>query len=116
MTIHIIEGSLKRDLLELTLAEAPREAVGLIYEGRVYTLSNASSEPEHNFEVHLSELRELIISLSIPWDRLATEVAFWHSHPSGGVGPSRTDMVNRTPLKHHLVVSLVEGDLVPTWY
>lgn len=100
----------------LAINAAPHEAVGIIAGGLVYSLANASPSPHDSFQVDMQELKNLILSLDIPLDRVADEVALWHSHPAGGVGPSRFDMQNRTPLKHHLVVSLVDDKMVPTWY
>lgn len=117
MNLPEITGDLKKQLLELTLAGAPHEVVGVIYKGHAYTLENRSDQPEDSFNVSLMELRKLIENLRVTWDSLAAgDVAFWHSHPSGGIGPSRMDMRERTPLKYHLVVALVDGDIVPTWY
>jgi len=44
------------------------------------------------------------------------DVTLWHSHPSGGVGPSRIDMQQKIPMANHLVLALVEGEVIPTWY
>jgi proteasome lid subunit RPN8/RPN11 len=115
-SLPIIEGRIKLSLLELIRGEAPNEAVGIIYNEMVYPLTNISMSPEDHFAVNLVELRELVHTLKIHFDRVDDEVVLWHSHPSGGVGPSRVDMHHKTPLKHHLVVSLVDDDLVPTWY
>ena len=114
--VPLIEGSLRRQLLEVTLSEAPREAVGIIWQDQVHTLPNTSQYPENQFAVNLGDLRNLIDELKVPWEQLHGEVYFWHSHPSGGVGPSRFDATHKTPMRNHLVVSLVEGDIVPTWY
>jgi proteasome lid subunit RPN8/RPN11 len=114
--LPIIEGWIKRSLLGIVRSRAPREAVGIICNELVYELRNDHDFPNENFSVDKQELRKLTETLMIPTSEIADRVVLWHSHPSGGVGPSRFDMQNRTPLKHHLVVSLVEDDIVPTWY
>lgn len=114
--LPLIEGHLRSRLLDKALLEAPNEAAGIIYRNEVYSLGNTSESPGDSFEVDLSELRLLFEALQIDLGSAAQEVFFWHSHPSGGVGPSRIDMQRRTPLEHHLVIALVEGDIVPTWY
>lgn len=100
----------------LTINGAPDEAVGIIAGGLVYSLPNAALSPRDSFAVDLQEVKKLILATSISLNRINDEVALWHSHPAGGIGPSRFDMQNKTPLKYHLVVSLVDGDIVPTWY
>jgi proteasome lid subunit RPN8/RPN11 len=44
------------------------------------------------------------------------ELTLWHSHPNGGVGPSRIDMQQRLPHFEHLVVTLDSGRVLFTWY
>jgi len=114
--LPIIGGELKRSLLRIALKRVPNEAVGIIYNDQAYELRNDSETPDHHFEFEVKDLRLLIMSLEVPILEVNEEVALWHSHPEGGVGPSRFDMQNRTPLKHHLVIALVDGDIVPTWY
>lgn len=116
MDLPLIEGHLRQSLLRRSLISLPREAVGIIYKGQVYSLNNASPNPENSFEVLLPQFKRLVLMLEVPRDQIDEEVILWHSHPKGGVGPSREDMKNRTPLRHHLVVSVVDGDIVPTWY
>lgn len=110
--MRVIEGRLESDLLRLTKLRAPQEAVGLILsDGSIVELTNHSSTPESAFEVHRSQIIDALGGELNP-----SAVIFWHSHPSGGVGPSRTDMRNRTLFSGHLVVSLVDGDLIASWY
>lgn len=107
----IIEGRLEADLLRLTLERAPKEAVGLIIDGFVVELPNTHPTPESAFQV---DRRDIISTLrAYP---AASAVTFWHSHPAGGVGPSRIDIQHKTPFPTHLVVTLSEGEIIPTWY
>jgi proteasome lid subunit RPN8/RPN11 len=109
--MHSLEGPLARSIATLASEAAPAEAVGLILsDGCVVALTNLASA-NNAFRVSKTEIL----------DALGTEsdfknVAFWHSHPAGGVGPSRTDMANKMPFSYHLVVSLVNGDPIFTWY
>lgn len=108
----IIEGLLEKQLLEITKARYPHEAVGVILsDQQVVELTNYSDRPEHNFEIRREELLQ---ALSTETD--LQEVVFWHSHPHGGVGPSRVDMQQKTPFRYHLVVSLVDNHVTPSWY
>ena len=111
-TLQLVEGRLEAELKELMLKRAPLEAVGLILStGLVVELKNYSTTPEKTYEVRRSDI---MVALEGEVDQ--TQVVFWHSHPGGGIGPSRIDLQNKTPFHSHLVVSLVDGDMVSSWY
>lgn len=114
MAIHPIEGRLKHELQDLVNQALPHEAVGLIFpDGWVISLTNHADD-DSSFSVSRTEMLEVITKYWPSGD--PTDVVLWHSHPGGGIGPSRYDMQQRTPLLNHLVLSLVDGDLIPTWY
>lgn len=116
MNLPLIEGPLRKNLREIIIAEAPFEAVGLIYQEQVYPLVNHARNLEAMFEIHLAELRDIVTALGVPLKTVNEDVVLWHSHPGGGIGPSSYDITHRTPLKNHLVLTLVDDDLVATWY
>lgn len=106
------EGEAHDRLKQIIFQAAPKEAVGLFTgDGRVIMLTNHSSHPEDHFEVHKGELLE-----HLSGELNLQELVFWHSHPGGGIGPSRTDMKQKIPFIQHLVVSIVDDDLVYTYY
>ena len=110
--MEILEGKLYDDLLRITKLRAPHEAVGLVIDGsRVVELTNISGSPSNTFEVFRSQIIAALADVPDP-----SAVIFWHSHPSGGVGPSQTDLQQRTPFTSHLVVSLSDGELIASWY
>lgn len=114
-----VEGKLKDNLLELLNDALPREVGGVIIDGQHIMVLTNHAEGNSSFEFRVWELREAINDYgmgSAPGPEIADRVTLWHTHPGGGVGPSREDMRNKTPLKYHLVLALVEGDIVPTWY
>lgn len=112
-----IEGSVEAQLKSAMVDALPNEVGGIIIAGKqVLVLTNHSGHPENQFLFYVSELRQLTEDYKVPQNRIEEDVVLWHTHPAGGVGPSREDMKNRTPLKHHLVLSYVDGDMVPTWY
>lgn len=109
------DGGTHDRLKEVIFRNRPAEAVGLLTsDGRVIELSNQSSDPETNFEVTKMELLEALSAESNIGN--LTQTIFWHSHPGGGIGPSRTDMQQKIPHLQHLVVTIVEDDLVYTFY
>lgn len=109
----ILRNDTLAELLQLTLNALPHEAVGLLDgNGKVYPLPNHHGA-ESAFEIHKADLLSVIEENP---HVVLTELTLWHSHPAGGVGPSRVDLQNKTPFKYHLVVSLIDGDITPTWY
>lgn len=107
-----IEGRLEAELLRIVQLRAPSEAVGLILsDSRVIELPNHAEKPDHHFEAHKEDVLDVLQN-----ENDLSEITFWHSHPTGGVGPSRTDLQNRTVFPHHLVVSLVDNGLIASWY
>lgn len=114
----LIVGRLRRDLLKHTLEHAPNEVGGLIIDGaHVVVIPNRAEDRTDRFEFLRSDMIKAAESFGLMvGPGLFERLALWHSHPAGGVGPSRVDMQQRLPLEHHLVVALVDGDIVPTWY
>lgn len=107
-----IEGLVEQELHRLCLLRAPHEAVGLIIGDRqVVELTNWSKSPNDSFEIHKADI---VTALTQDFD--ITTLTIWHSHPSGGVGPSRIDMQQKVPNVAHLVITLVDGELVYSWY
>lgn len=94
---------------------SPKEAVGLLTEdGRLIMLPNHSEHPESNFVIRKEDILSAIRMHKLEGDLAG--LTLWHSHPNGGVGPSRIDMQQRLPFLHHLVVTLIDADVVFTWY
>lgn len=114
LAMQLIEGKLESELLRITKLRAPNEATGLLFaDGRVVELPNHSASPHNSFEMH----REDIIA-QLDDEMMYLGVTLWHSHPGGGVGPSSIDMRQKQKYTffQYLVVSLVDGELVSTWY
>lgn len=92
----------------------PHEAVGLIDgAGNVWELTNTHKHPESGFEISRDDIRAVVEQTGFNG---LSEATIWHSHPSGGVGPSRVDLQNKSPFKYHLVVTLTDGGIILTWY
>jgi proteasome lid subunit RPN8/RPN11 len=118
MSAPLIEGQLRRTLKKLILDGAPSEVGGLIVDGEyVHMMDNYADNPSDSFQFRGDELTQALMSYGFESrEEVQDRVVLWHSHPSGGVGPSSTDMRQKTKLSHHLVVAIVDGDIVPTWY
>lgn len=102
---------------QIALRRAPAEAVGIIYQSQVLELPNRSSKQNTNFLIKPADIVLALELEGIPLDNLANAgLVLWHSHPAGGVGPSRTDMKNKVPHFHHLVVAIAADGPIPTFY
>lgn len=84
---------------------------------RVVTVPNRSEEPHTGFRMLGSDLHFALEHWfeSAP-SELWREVIFWHTHPSGGIGPSRIDMQNKPPSGYNLVVAITADGPIPTLY
>lgn len=106
-------------LQKIALLRAPVEAVGLMMpDEEILELPNRAEEGTSNFSfmpediVIAMELHDIDPEI-VHWE----DVILWHSHPSGGVGPSRTDMRHKLPRMQHLVITLMpDGDMKLTQY
>lgn len=106
-----LSEAMQREMVRIANNAAPHEAVGLILNGtQIVQMFNHSTSPHNSFLVKKEQILERVKNSSLQ------DAVLWHSHPSGGVGPSRVDMQQRTKLLHHLVVSLTENGPVFSWY
>lgn len=119
----VLEQSMIAEIGRIGEQRKPAEACGVIlptpYRGRtVWEMPNRSHTSHDSFEMRsddillqlegwIQENRDLA-----NWENLV----FWHTHPSGGVGPSKTDIENRIPQCGNLVVSLTDNGPVPAWF
>ena len=108
-----ILGSSVEDKLSLIIHDrAPLEAVGLILDGiRVVELPNKSPTPKNSFEVHKSDIIKVLEK-----EEDLPEIIFWHSHPSGVIGPSKTDMRQKNNFMEYLVITITPDGLIYTRY
>lgn len=99
----------------MTLLRAPGEACGVISSDglQVIEVPNRSAGVEGLFTAEKGDLLSALKNLD---NEDMSDVTFFHTHPGGGIGPSRYDLQNRTGFPNHLVVTLIEGDVVHTWY
>lgn len=109
--MYLIEGTLEQQLKEMILRAAPGEAVGLIIDDNTAIELPNLDGVEGHFRVSRESIRDALSTVSN-----IENVAFWHSHPGGGVGPSTFDMRAKTPFIFHCVIAIVDGELIPTWY
>lgn len=107
-------------ILEHAIREIPRESVGFICpDGTLFFLTNEAKD-EGMFQVSSGQLEAWLYGeggvLEAGFDPY--DLTFWHTHPSGFIGPSREDLRERRqePWVNmaHLVIALPSG--TPTYY
>ena len=108
---------------EIGLKRHPSEACGILlpepWKNRwVYELPNRSLTPQSSFAFLAEDVR---LTLSGWFEERTTppvegELTIWHTHPGGGIGPSRKDMQMKVPGARFLVVAMTPEGAVPTWY
>lgn len=119
----LVSDRQKAEILRMGLARVPNEACGflLTFPGGpndVVELKNCSSEPRDTVAMDPAELRRALLdvvgSRQALLERLEQHLVVWHTHPSGHVGPSKTDMEFRRtiPEVRCLVVTLPTGEAV----
>lgn len=118
MITTYLEPSVVEEIAKVGRERAPVEACGILlptpFKGkRVWEMPNRSMEGNNTFELHGADI---VITLD-EWDGDFKQVAIWHTHPDGGVGPSRADLQTRLSQVGNLVVTLLDGNKAKaTWY
>lgn len=120
----LIEPEVLEAIAEIGKLRLPNEACGVLtptpYRGsRVFEIPNRSNTPRDSFAMKSDDI---VLTLDgwlkenhqvARWD----QITIWHTHPGGGVGPSRTDLHSRIEHCGNLVVSLYEDSPpIATWF
>lgn len=104
----------------------PSEACGVflptprryqLIESQVVEIPNRSLNAEIEYVMTPEDVRMAIED----WARAATSeernaVSVWHTHPGGGIGPSKLDMARKLRGGTYLVVALTPEGPVPVWF
>jgi proteasome lid subunit RPN8/RPN11 len=110
------------EIEELGKLRAPNEACGVLLDTAwrkpngspswVKELPNRSMDGAGTYRVDAEDIRMVLEGLEEVED-----VAIWHTHPSGHIGPSRGDMQNRPePGIYMVVISLTDDGPIATWF
>lgn len=110
------------EIEKLGKLRAPREACGLLLDipvsradgsiSYVKELPNRSLDAEGTYRIEASDIRLCLENLEEVED-----VAVWHTHPSGFIGPSKGDLDNRPePNIYMVVIALTDNGPVATWF
>ena len=118
--INLPEEAL-REVIEAGLAALPNETGGLLFPEPlggtwIKVLDNFAPNPTQGIHFDREQFIDgchLYVKSNDDWGHLT----IWHTHPGGGVGPSRTDMRRRIKHMGNLVVALTpEKQGIPTWF
>lgn len=115
--VKILNDQMMTTLEAFIYEELPYEAVGLILPNNtILKLQNESTELS-GFQIRSQAIKDHLSHHNMEVTKEVLEgTTLWHSHPSGGVGPSRIDMRNKIPHMSHLVITVTGGDMVYSWY
>lgn len=114
MVIPELDERRLNEIARIGRLRLPNEACGLLlttpHRGRwVVELPNRSLTPQDSFQFYGSDAK-------LELEGYDGGVIVWHTHPGGGVGPSRDDMKTRHPEFWYLVVALTAEGPVPTFF
>lgn len=116
------EHPLILEIYELGLKAQPAETCGVIlptpFKGsQVVEVKNEAQDAENHFYTTGKAIAKVIYEWFLTATHQETlDIIFWHTHPNGGIGPSRVDLRERIFGGHHLVVSLTEDGPCPVIY
>lgn len=123
--VMVLEQAMVDAIAALGQAAYPNEACGLllpepIRDCQVVELPNRSKEPQDSVEIDVEDIvlqLEMLYGEEVP-STILPEIAWWHTHPSGNVGPSKFDMENKPPQLKCLVVTIFQDGRapVPAWF
>lgn len=111
-----------KEIEEIGKLRLPNEACGVLLDTHwrkangspswVKELPNRSVVGGGTYRVDADDIRLVLEGLEEVED-----VAIWHTHPSGLVGPSKGDMRNRPAANIYMVViALTENGPIATWF
>jgi proteasome lid subunit RPN8/RPN11 len=111
-----------REIEELGRLRQPNEACGILLDmswrkpdgsiSWVKELPNRSMDGEGTYRIDAEDIRMVMEGLEEVED-----VAIWHTHPSGLVGPSKGDMRNRPEDNIYMVViALTPDGPIASWF
>lgn len=110
------------EIEELGRLRHPNEACGLLLDmswrkangslSFIKELPNRSMDGEGTYRVNPEDIRMVLEGIEEVED-----VAIWHTHPSGLIGPSRGDMQNRpNPNIYMVVIALTDDGPIASWF
>lgn len=109
-------------IMHIGRTRSPAEACGLLLiddsslDQRVIELANRSKSPTDHYEFSSADVSIALDNNGVNQD-LVGEVAIWHTHPGGSIGPSTDDMLTKIEGVPYLVVALLDdGTTIRTWF
>lgn len=81
----------------------------------VLELPNRSLEP-HTYRMNMSDMRIELEDWILDQPPEYRGMIIWHTHPDGGIGPSREDMQAKPPKATFLVVALTPEGPIPALF
>lgn len=120
LSVPELTGTALEAIGRIGRARFPREACGLLLphpdalDRVVIELPNRSLNPEWEYQFTGDDAgMELAAG---KWNH-HDDVAIWHTHPHGSIGPSDQDIMRKLTDINYLVVALLDdGSNIPEWF
>lgn len=125
--VMVLEQAMVDAIAQIGYAAYPNEACGLLLPEpvrgqQVVELPNRSKEPLDSVEMDAEDLviqLEMLYGDNVP-SLILPNITWWHTHPSGNIGPSKFDIENKPYQIKCLVVTLwpeaEDKAPVATWF
>ena len=118
----VLEQHIVDEIARIGVERAPSEACGILlpfpWNGKqIYELPNRAEKHHDMFTLYGDDIVFTIQDWvdhhpEATWD----QISVWHTHPAGQVGPSETDLKERSEHCGNLVVTLTEDKPIATWF
>ena len=104
-----------KEITQIGMERAPEEACGIIVrygsQDKVIEIPNVAENRWDSYQLCTDSLDEVVIDIAKRQGHClhSSEVIIWHTHPGGGVGPSKSDIDGKQPGFSYLVVTIPDG-------
>jgi len=123
MRAMLVDEALIAEIVRIGEVRKPAEACGVLLPvpdsrgNHVIELPNRSMNAQSSFEIWPDDIEQVLHDwVESVHPSYLDKIAVWHTHPRGGVGPSRGDMQNKIDGVPYLVVALRTEGPVPLWF
>jgi proteasome lid subunit RPN8/RPN11 len=118
----VLHDKALQEMIEAGEAALPNETGGILFPEPLGSswidVMKINNAPDPTTGMHFSKVEIVDSCLRyVKSDDDWADLTIWHTHPGGGIGPSRSDMRHRIPEMGNLIIALLgDGVGIPNWY